>query len=193
MLSLKTASTYLLVALLTAAASAGIALLVSDARSGSPGVEILIPTPTSAPDLKVYVSGAVSSQGVYVLRPGDRLEDAIAAAGGTTQGARLSCINLALRVRDEAQVHVPGAEEPCPPGLGGVALEDDVRVDLNTATAEDLKSLPGIGEVKAGDIIAYRESNCPFKSAEQIIEVRGIGEKTYESLRDLVRVSAGSP
>ena len=190
MLSLKTASTYLLVALLTAAASAGIALLVSNARSGSPGVEILIPTPTSTPDLKVYVSGAVSSPGVYVLREGDRLEDAVAAASGATQGAQLPCINLALRVQDEAQVHVPGAEEPCQPSSDG-AIQDDARVDLNTATAEELKSLPGIGDVKAGDIIAYRESNGPFSSAEQIIEVRGIGEKTYESIRDLVRVSGG--
>ena len=193
MLSVKSIPAYVLVALTIAALSAGIILLVSDRSSGSPGVEIVLPTVTPTPDLKVYISGAVDEPGVYLMQEGDRLVDAIAAAGGATQGARLSCINLTLRVEDEAHVHVPGPAEACQPPSGSETVREDLGIDLNTASAEELETLPGIGEAKAQAIIDYRESNGEFQSLEEIMEVRGIGPAIYESIRDLVHVDGVSP
>ena len=195
MFSLKTVSSYILLALLVGAASAGIAILVDDRMSGSPGVEILLATATPTPELKVYISGAVARPGVYTLKVGDRLADAIAAAGGAAEDAQLSCINLAVRVKDEAHFHVPKAGEPCQPAstVGTSGGGDDSRIDLNSATAEQLETLPGIGKVKAQSIVDYRDKVGAFRSTEEVTEVKGIGPATYEAIRDLVFVSGPSP
>lgn len=193
MFSIKTVSTYILLVLFIGAASAGIALLVDDRRSGSPGVEILLPTVTPTPQLAVHVSGAVASPGVFNMKQGDRLVDVIAAAGGATSGARLSCVNLALKVRDEAHFHVPGPEEPCEPSSAEAAAQGTSGIDLNTASMEHLKSLPGIGEVKAQAIVDYRDKVGPFRSIEQVMEVKGIGPATHEAIRDLVYVTGAPP
>ena len=159
MFSPRVMASYVLVGLLIAAVSAGIALLVIDGKpGGGPGVEVFMPTPTTPPELKVNVSGAVSRPGVYAMKEGDRVLDAIAAAGGASAGARLPCVNLALRVRDEAHYHVPGPDEPCQPGLASTSAREDGRTDLNTATEGQLEALPGIGEVRARAIVDYRES-----------------------------------
>ena len=194
MRSMKTLSLYRLLAIFIAALSGGIALLINEMRSDGPGVEVLIPTPTPRPELRVYVSGSVGAPGVYAMDEGDRLADAITAAGGVAEGARLSCINLALRVRDEAHIHVPGIGEPCQAVLGPAAAQNaEGKIDLNSANVGQLESLPGIGEVKARAIVVYRESNGPFKSVEEIVLVRGIGPPIYESIRDLVYVGEASP
>ena len=195
MVSPKTASLYVLLALFLAALTAGIVLLTADG-SGNPGVEILLPTATPTPELRVHISGAITSPGVYELNPGDRLVEALAAAGGATDDARLSCVNLALRVTDEAHYHIPGAEEPCLPGVTAATsaeAEEDGRIDLNAATAEQLETLPGIGEVKAQAIIDYRDNNEGFQSTEELMEVSGIGSRTYETIRDLVYIGRASP
>ena len=194
MVSIKSISFYVLVALLIAAVSAAIALLVMQNKSGSPGIEILLPTATPTHELKVYLSGEVTMPGVYTLKEGDRLIDALAAAGGATEDAQLGGINMAVRVKDEAHFHVPGVKEPCQPtstaatadGDAGTVLSEAEGIDLNTATAEQLKTLPGIGDVKAQAIVDYRETNGSFKSTEEIVEVRGIGVTIYENIRDLV-------
>ena len=182
MFSPKTVSSYILLALLVGAASAGIALLVDDRRAGSPGVEILLPTATPTPRLVVHVSGAVASPGVFSMKEGDRLEDAIAAAGGATTGARLSCVNLAVRVKDEAHFHVPGSDEPCQASSTATAERETSGLDLNTASTEQLETLPGIGEVKDQAIVGYRDRNGPFRATEEIMDVRGIGIATYEAI-----------
>ncbi len=194
MVSLKTVLLSVLVILLIAAVSGGIALLVVQHRSGSSGVQIQLPTITPTPELKVYVSGAVARPGVYSMANGDRLADLIAAAGGADGGARLTCVNLAARISDEDHFHVPGREEPCQaaPSVAGTAQEDS-RTDLNTATAAQLESLRGIGPVKAAAIVGYRQSNGPFESTEQIMDVNGIGAKTYEGIRDLASVVGRTP
>ena len=93
---LKTISIYVVLGLIIMGALSGaIALLATKSGSNNPGVEIMLPTSTPIPELKVYVSGAVVAPGVYDMRQGQRLVDAIEAAGGSTQGARLSCMNLA--------------------------------------------------------------------------------------------------
>lgn len=194
MFSVKTASFYVLLALFIAAVSGGIALVVVRSKSASPGIEILLPTATPVPDLKVYVSGAVAEPGVYTMKDGDRLMDAIAAAGGATQDAQLFCVNLAAKMKDEAHFHVPSSEEPCQAAASAGPLEEaNDKIDLNTAAIEQLKTLPGIGEVKAQAIIDYREREGGFQSTEQIMEVKGIGLSTYESIRDLVHAGGLPP
>ena len=140
MISTRTTLFYVLAAVLIAALSAGIGLLVGRITSDNPGVEILIPTATDVPELRVYITGEVGAPGVYVMSGGDRLVDAIEAAGGTTNDARLFCINLALRLADEAHFHVPGPEEPCQATASGAPSADRAGIDLNTATVEQLET-----------------------------------------------------
>ena len=192
MSSLKAASSYVLIALVIVALSGGIALLITQNRSGRPGVEILLPTATPKPEMKVYISGAVASPGVYPVKQGDRIEDVIAAAGGANEDAVLSCINQALRVNDEAHIHVSRPDEPCRPASLSAGAGQDRRIDLNGATAEQLEALPGIGEAKARAIVDYREKNGPFESTDQVMEVRGIGPKIFEDIRDMVYVEDNS-
>ena len=142
-------------------------------------VRIVAPEPTAdaaptATDIRVQVSGAVMSPGVYAMNNGDRVMNAIAAAGGVDPGADLSGINLALRVQDEAHYHVPTVGETPPPspagasstspGTGGrgTSSTTNLLIDLNTASAQGLESLPGIGPVMAGRIVAHREVNGPL-------------------------------
>jgi competence protein ComEA len=150
-------------------------------------------------ELQVYVSGAVINPGVYTLRAGARLVDALAAAGGATAEADLAAVNLARRVRDEEHYHVPRVGEAPPAGSGGEdeaggapALAGNRPINLNTASVDLLVTLPGIGPSKAKAIVDYRRRNGPFKSVDEIINVPGIGPSTYELIRPLVTVS-GTP
>ena len=188
MITAKTVTIALLAAALAAALSAGIVLIVKNGE-GHPGVEIFLPTATPTPELQVYVSGAVDRPGVYAMRDGDRLSDVLGAAGGAGEEARLSCVNLAARVRDEAHYHAPGASEPCRNGDGPASEGTRPEgVDLNTASLAELETLPGIGPAKAQAIIDYREQTGRFGSVQQVMEVAGIGPATHESIRDLVYV-----
>ena len=154
------------------------------------------PTPTpyptaTPPPLRVYVSGAVQNPAVYQLAPGSIVRDAVDAAGGPLSSADLTHLNLALELRDQQQVHVPReGEEAPPPAVSGRASESvgaaGGLVNINTATARELETLPGIGEVTAQRIIDYREANGPFEAIEDIQNVSGIGPKTFEALKDLV-------
>ena len=193
---IKTISPYLLVTVFIAAASAGIALLITQSRNGSSGVEILLPTATPAPELKVYISGAVARTDVYIMKEGDRLADAIAKAGGITLGAQMDCVNLAVKVKDEAQYHVPGTGEDCQAGdtaAQGQSPIEDGLLNLNTASTEQMESLPGIGPVRARAIVDHRETVGPFRSTEEIMDVHGIGQGIYEGIRDLVSLGKDSP
>ena len=183
-----------LAAVTAAALSAGILLIVERGGEDSPGVEIFLPTATPAPELKVYISGAVAEPGVYSMRPGDRLADALAVAGGTLDVALLSCVNLAVRVLDEAHYHVPDSDEPCETGgLSTTAQVHAEGIDLNSATLDELETLPGIGPTKAKAIVDYRKQIGGFKSIEQVMDVAGIGAATYEGIRDLVYVEPQAP
>ena len=160
----------------------------------APGPE----SPTRA-DIRVQVSGAVVSPGVYPMVEGQRVIDAIAAAGGVRPEADLASLNLALRVQDEAHYHVPYLGQTSP-GQASTASSSPVGassgasglIDLNTADSRQLETLPGIGSVMAGRIIAHRESNGPFASIDDVENVPGIGPKTLESIRPLVTVT-GTP
>ena len=166
----------------------GALFLVRQSTPGA-GVEILLPTATPAPVvvLKAYVTGRVERPGVYTFQDGDRLEDLVALAGGATSDADLERVNLAARVDDGDHWYVPLRGEPA----GVQTLRSGVgsaKVDVNSATAPELESLPGIGQVKAEAIISYREANGPFSTVEDLLGVRGVGSATLDAIGDLVEV-----
>jgi len=156
----------------------------------------------SAGPVVVHVSGAVASEGVIELAAGSRVIDAVEAAGGPRRRARTDQLNLARVLNDGEQIHVPttgSAQVSGPgPGVGGPAHGDDTGgaaapgasgvVSLNTASVAELETLPDVGPVLAGRIAAHRDSIGGFTAVEQLLEVDGIGDKTFAALRDLVTV-----
>lgn len=145
-------------------------------------------------EVYVHAAGAVRRPGLYRLADGARVADLIEAAGGPGRAADLNALNLAARLDDGQQVYVPRKGEAAPPsGGGGFAGRGadpgaPALVNLNTATAAELESLPGVGPATAEAILDYREQHGPFASVEQLLEVRGIGEAKLEALRDKVTV-----
>lgn len=139
--------------------------------------------------LIVDVAGWVRRPGVYEFHEGDRVIDAVEAAGGARRGAALASLNLALPLVDGTQVLVPRAAEGGAPGSGpsGASVATG-KVNINTATAAELEALPGVGEVIAQRIVDYRTANGPFGTVDELIDVSGIGESTLASMRDLVTV-----
>jgi competence protein ComEA len=141
-------------------------------------------------ELAVHVAGRVRHPGLVHLRAGSRVQDAIHAAGGATAGADLDAINLARKLTDGEQVLVPGPGDPVPQPVPGATTMPGVPaapLDLNTATVEQLDTLPGVGEVTAGRIVAYRTAH-PFTAVDELLEVPGIGQRRYDQLKDLVTV-----
>ena len=182
-----------LVGLLGAVALGGAGLWY--VRSLPPPVSVrAAPAPTEASPtpsvLFVHVAGWVRHPGVYEVHEGDRVIDAIELAGGPRPKAELSALNLAALVTDGQQILVPGpaASASAPPGAGPAPATGSTLVNVNTASAEELETLPGIGEVLAAAIIAYREEHGPFTSVDQLEDVSGIGPVTLEEIRDLVTV-----
>lgn len=137
-------------------------------------------------ELYVHVLGAVASPGLYVLDLDSRLVDAVAAAGGTTEEADLTAINLARVLSDGEQIVVPtvGATS----AESGASAPGDDRVDLNAADQAALETLPRIGPALAERIIAWRDENGRFASVDDLLAVPGIGEKLLAGIRDGVRV-----
>lgn len=147
-----------------------------------------LPTATPAP-LRVYVTGAVERADVYTLPPGSLVKDAVAAAGGATADADLEQINLAVEVYDQQQIHVPRKGEAVTPVAAPVGAPSTTgKVDINTASVEELDTLPGIGPAIAQRIIDYRTEHGAFVAIEDITNVKGIGPATYEEIKDLIAV-----
>ena len=143
------------------------------------------PTPTAAP-LRVYVSGAVLSPDVYLLPPGSIAQDAVRSAGGPTLEADLDRINLAQALADGDQVHVPRKGETPPPPAVRLQPALATRVNINTAGIEELDALPGIGPATAQKIVDYRQAHGRFEKAEDLMDVAGIGQATFDKLRELI-------
>jgi competence protein ComEA len=152
------------------------------------------PEPTPTPILLlVHVAGWVNNPGVYELHEGQRVIDAIEAAGGAKAGADLTTINLAALLTDAQQIVVAkkGAAGPGPPAGGstvGSGTGGNDLININTGTIDQLETLPGIGEVLAQRIIDYREENGPFGSVEDLLDVSGIGDATLADLKPHITV-----
>ena len=183
-------------AILACVVGAGV-LILRDSRSPG-GVEVTLPPPTPAltesqPDsrIMVYVSGEVMRPGVYRLDSEHRVADALNAAGGPTSDADLDRINLAMRLSDEDQIHVPAVGSS---GAGSVQTASapgsgvSGKLNVNTATVDELESLPGIGVAKASAIVEYRNIHGPFERVDDLVEVSGIGDGILGSIRHLVEV-----
>lgn len=146
----------------------------------------------------VDVKGAVNYPGVYTLTDEDRVVDAITLAGGYIEGANPSLINHAQKLQDEMVVYIPlkgeEAEIAIQTFTGGGSTDsagassDDGKVNLNTADETQLTTLPGIGPAKAKAIISHREEQGTFQTIEGLKEVSGIGDKTFEQLKDLIDI-----
>lgn len=188
----------------------------ADAAGSSADVTSRDPTGAKGPDdgvivdiperITVHVAGAVVSPGVVDLPVGGRVNDAIAAAGGLRAEADPDRLNLAAELGDGSRILVPvqgqelfdevvlpdgGTTAGDGPAIGSAAAagSGDLaigRVDINTATLEELQALPGIGPATAAAIIAKREADGPFRSVDSLIEVRGIGPVKLDGMRELV-------
>lgn len=160
------------------------------ARTGAPSAArprapVRIPVAAPPPGVVVDVVGAVRRPGLYRLRQGDRVADAVARAGGTTPKADLELINLAAPVADGEQVAVP-RRGAAPTGAAGATGAPAGPVHLSTATAEQLDALPGIGPVTAQKIVDYRTQHGAFHSVDELDAIPGIGPARIEQLRGLV-------
>jgi len=152
----------------------------------------LRPVPTEKP-IVVHITGAVPRPGVYALPDGARVQDVISAAGGFLAEADKEYINLARTLEDGELLEIPYMEgfSPVIPTAVQVIITPGADTDLiniNTASSFELESLPGIGPTTAQKIIDYRETNGPFISIEDIINVSGIGPGTYTRIKDLITV-----
>lgn len=163
---------------------AGVLLLVSRPPRGEPIK--LLPAPTQPP-LTVYVSGAVNKAGLYTLPSGSRVNDAIQAAGGFTDDANIDILNLAKILEDGEQILVPEL-------ISTISTENQTKsinpsfilVNINTATLEQLDTLPEIGPKTAQNIIDYRNVYGLFDRIEDIKDVTGIGPVTFDKIKDLI-------
>ncbi|HUE97706.1 MAG TPA: ComEA family DNA-binding protein [Anaerolineales bacterium] len=160
------------------------------ARNPTGEAVILRPVPTEKPVI-VHITGAVPRPGVYALPQGARVQDAISASGGFLAEAEKSQINLAALLEDGEKLDIPYLEGASPiivtPGPTVIAVTTEL-VNINTASADELDSLPSIGPTLAQRIIEYREQNGPFINIEDIINVPGIGPGNYERFKDQITV-----
>lgn len=164
-------------------------------RSPRGNAVALQPQPTEAP-LVVDVTGAVPRPGVYEFPTGARVKDAVQAAGGLLAEADKSTINLAAPLEDGQRLEIPylSGLEPTPPPFTGFSSSGNrvggtgQLIDINTATVEELETLPGIGPTLAQAIVDYRNEFGPFFAIEDIMFVDGIGPDTFEAIKDLITV-----
>ena len=210
---MKLNSTHILLGILIVLAIAGGAAMIVWPSAPASGIQVVEIVPTAAPAtanasnqpearVGVYLSGAVVNPGVYMTDAGSRLANVLLLAGGASAEADLTAVNLAAIVQDEDHWHIPergetlssftGLPKPGENAESAAAVQDARRengeVDLNSADVELLKTLPGIGDVRAQAIISYREENGEFTSVDGLLDVNGIGIGTVEKIRELVTV-----
>lgn len=170
----------------------GLTLVQEDATAGETAADSAAPENASG-EVVVHVAGAVSSPGVYTLPADSRVDDAVRAAGATAD-ADLSQLNLAQKLADGQKITVPAAgETPAPAdNADNIAPSDSSQsgalININTATLEELETLPSIGEVRAQAIIAYREEHGGFRTTDELMEVSGIGEKIFADIAPHITV-----
>ncbi|GAV25459.1 hypothetical protein ciss_13920 [Carboxydothermus islandicus] len=161
--------------------------------------EVITREVTRKGTLVVHVAGAVYKPGVYVLEEGARVKDAIEKAQGILPLADDSSINLAAKVSDGQKIYIPFKNENTTPASisNGFSQQNaqkgagsqGAKLNINTASAEELDKLPGVGPATAAKIIEYREQNGPFVTIEDLKKVKGIGDKKFETLKDYITVN----
>lgn len=188
---------YVIVGVLAGFVLAGAVFLLSRPDSGQAVVLEAAPT---QPQLQVHVIGAVLRPGLYAFAAGSRVQDAITAAGGLTSDAQMEGLNLAAKLEDGQQLAVPsggaagtGAGVPTAgfrvlPPSGATATPSGDLIDINTASAEELATLPGIGPTTAQRIVDYRTEHGPFARIEDLMNVAGIGPATFDNIHGLITV-----
>jgi competence protein ComEA len=187
---------YLLLALLFTMALGGVVFWT---RKPDPKpIQIITPTPRPSPTataLLVQVGGAVLNPGLVRVNEGARVDDAIKAAGGATGDADLSKLNLARRVNDGELIVVPKQGDPTTVPVTSVSSTRATatpatlaKVNINTATTEELDKLPRIGPSLAQAILDYRAANGPFQTIEDLMKVRGIGQTQFDAIKNLIVV-----
>jgi competence protein ComEA len=177
---------YILVALAALVLAGGAVLATRRPESAPLAVRTPLASPTVATLLRVHVSGAVAAAGVYSFRAGDRVEDAVAAAGGFTADANPDGINLAARLSDGQQVVIPKKGDP-PTSLPAASSGASSRlVSINSGSLAELDILPGIGPVTGQKIIDFRVKNGPFLKLEDLIENKLVPNATFEKIKDLI-------
>ncbi len=191
---------YILLGVMAGFVLAGVLIFVSRAPAGQP--ILLQPAPTKVP-VAVHVIGAVPRPGLYEFPEGARVQDAIDAAGGLLTSANIDAVNLAALLVDGEQLTIPyksgeepvaGADTSTGPDLPNSNTNDSDSsgsenpdlININTASLEELDSLPGIGPTTAQRIIDYRNTNGPFTTIDEIMDVSGIGPSTYDEIKDLI-------
>jgi len=140
-------------------------------------------------DIVIHIEGAVNNPGVFTLPPRSRVIDALDMAGGATADADLARINLASFLEDAQQIIIPTETDEIELQTAAAIVSDSGLVNINTADERLLTTLPGIGPVLAGNIIAHREANGLFGSIEELQNVPRIGSATLNNLRDLITVN----
>ncbi len=164
--------------------SLGLILLVNSRPNGNP-IQV-IPAPTASP-IQVYITGAVQNPGLYQLEKGSRLSDLISMAGGLTTSTKYN-FNLAAKLYDGQHVNLD--EDSILTKSSGnsetLSSSEFKKININEASIEELETLPGIGETRAKDIINYRNTIGFFEEIKDILNVKGIGESTFDKLKDLI-------
>ncbi|MEW6717921.1 MAG: helix-hairpin-helix domain-containing protein [Chloroflexota bacterium] len=179
----------LVIGLIGGLLGAGVLLLVT---SPPRGVPITLQPPPSPQPVTIHIEGAVLQPGVYTLPHGSRVQEAINAAGGLTSEAQEGALNLAAPLEDGERIWVPVAgKNPAPTSSANQPPNPqttDSVININTATQEELESLPGIGPVTAEKIIVYRQEHGLFTSIEEIQNVSGIGPVMFEKIKNYITV-----
>ena len=142
-------------------------------------------------EITVYISGEVKKAGIVILKSGDRLATAVEKLGGTTNKADLNKVNLAMKVEDEQHYIIPKigeevSEESVEVTNKEVSSQESSKININTATIEELDTLPGVGEATANKIVNHRSENGEFKTVEEIKNVNGICDKKFENIKELI-------
>jgi competence protein ComEA len=177
---------WLIVAVLSVPLLSGIAYLLNERLDDPPALQISESQPIPG-DIRVYITGAVQSPGVYSVADGDRWIDAVEAAGGPAADADLNAVNLSRRAQDEDHIFVPALAN------GGAALvagaSQGPLININTAGESELESLPGIGEVRARGIVQSRTSDGPFASIDDLLARKVIPESVFTEIAPLITVT----
>lgn len=168
----------------------GLTLVKEEAVAGEEAAASASEETAASGEVVVHVAGAVSAPGVYTLPADSRVDDAVRAAGATAD-ADLSQLNLAQKLADGQKITVPAAGETPAPADNAApsdSSQSDALININTATQEELETLPSIGEVRAQAIIAYREEHGGFRTTDELMEVSGIGEKIFADIAPHITV-----